>query len=95
LPETEKWGQSIRAGSSFGLIQLAGITVIALVAFAVAVINTVAGIAIGVLLFLLMSVMISTAKTIYIIAIYHNITGDPVELYNQQFIDNLIETKSK
>ncbi|MDE3183763.1 MAG: hypothetical protein KGM16_10125 [Bacteroidota bacterium] len=91
----EKWGESIGAGFSFGLIQLSGIAVIALVAFAVAAINTIAGIAIGILLFLLMSVMISTVKTIFISAIYHNITGDPVELYNQQFIDNLFEAKRK
>ena len=56
------------------------ITVNRLVAFAVAAINTIAGIVIGVLLFLLMSVMISMVKTIFISAIYHNITGDPVEL---------------
>ena len=71
------------------------ITVNRLVAFAVAAINTIAGIVIGVLLFLLMSVMISMVKTIFISAIYHNITGDPVELYNQQFIDTIFETKIK
>ena len=91
----ENWGESIGAGFSFGLIQLVGIAVIALVAFAVAAINTIAGIVIGVLLFLLMSVMISTVKTIFISTIYHNITGDPVELYNQQFIDTIFETKIK
>ncbi|MGN6533618.1 MAG: hypothetical protein ACTHK0_17885 [Ginsengibacter sp.] len=41
------------------------------------------------------SVIMSTVKTIFISAIYYNITGDPVELYNQQFIDNLFETKRK
>ena len=84
-----KWGESIGAGFSFGLIQLGGIAIIALIAFAVSAINIIAGIAIGVLLLLLFSVIMSTVKTIFISAIYHNITGDPVELYNQQFIDNL------
>jgi hypothetical protein len=91
----EKWGESIGAGFSFGLIQLGAIAIIALVAFAVSAINLIAGITIGVLLLLLMSVIMSTVKTIFISAIYHNITGDPVELYNQQFIDNLFETKKK
>lgn len=91
----EKWGESIGAGFSFGLIQLGAIAVIALVGFAVAAINIIAGIMIAVLLLLLMGVIMSTVKTIFISAIYHNITGDPVELYNQQFIDNLFETKRK
>lgn len=91
----QKWGESIGAGFSFGLIQLGAFAIIALIAFAVAAINIVAGVAIGVLLLLLVSVVMSTVKMIFISAIYHNITGDPVELYNQQFIDNLFETKRK
>jgi len=91
----QKWGESIGAGFSFGLIQLGAVAIIALIAFAVSAINIIAGIVIGVLLLLLVSVVMSTVKTIFISAIYHNITGDPVELYNQQFIDNLFETKKK
>ncbi len=91
----EKWGESIGAGFSFGLIQLGAIAIIALIAFSISAINIIAGIAVGVLLLLLVSVIMSTVKTIFISAIYHNITGDPVELYNQQFIDNLFETKKK
>jgi hypothetical protein len=91
----QKWGESIGAGFSFVLIQLGGVAIIAVVAFAISAINIIAGIVIGVLLLLLFSVIMSTVKTIFISAIYHNITGDPVELYNQQFIDNLFETKKK
>jgi hypothetical protein len=91
----EKWGESIGAGFSFGLIQLGAIALIVLIAFAVSAINMIAGIAVGVLLLLLMSIIISTVKTIFISAIYQNITGDPVELYNQEFIDNLFQTKRK
>jgi hypothetical protein len=91
----KKWGESIGAGFSFGLIQLGAIAIIAVIAFAISAINIILGIAVGVLLLLLVSVIMSTVKTIFISAIYHNITGDPVELYNQQFIDNLFETKKK
>jgi hypothetical protein len=91
----KKWGESIGAGFSFGLIQLGAIAIIAIIAFAISAINIILGIAVGVLLLLLVSVIMSTVKTIFISAIYHNITGDPVELYNQQFIDNLFETKKK
>jgi hypothetical protein len=31
----------------------------------------------------------SAARTIFISAVYHNVTGDPVEQFNQNFIDNL------
>jgi hypothetical protein len=91
----KKWGESIGAGFSFGLIQLGAVAIIAVVAFALSAINIILAIAVGVLLLLLVSVIMSTVKMIFISAIYHNITGDPVELYNQQFIDNLFETKKK
>lgn len=91
----EKWGESIGAGFSFGLIELAGVAIIAIVAFVIAAVNVIAGVVIGVLGLLLLMTIVSALKTIFISAIYHNVNGDPVELYNQQFIDNLFETKKK
>ncbi len=69
--------------------------VIAVVAFAVSAINIIAGIAIAVLGVLILSTVMSAIKTIFISAVYHNVTGDPVELYNQQLIDNLFEPKKR
>lgn len=90
----EKWGESIGAGFSFFLIEIVAMLVIAIVAFLLAIsINIIAGVAIAVIGLLLLMTVISALKTIFISAIYHNINGDPVELYNQQFIDNLFETK--
>ncbi|HEY5462048.1 MAG TPA: DUF6159 family protein [Hanamia sp.] len=91
----EKWGESIGAGFSFFLINFVGILTIALVAFIIAQINIIAGLFIGVTGVLLLLTVMSAVKTIFISAIYHNINGDPVELYNQQFIDNLFEYKKK
>lgn len=91
----EKWGESIGAGFSFFLIQLGAMAIIAIVAFAVSAINIMAGIAIGVLGLLILSSIMSAVKTIFISAVYHDVTGDPVELYNQQFIDNLFKPKKK
>ncbi|HUZ60164.1 MAG TPA: DUF6159 family protein [Hanamia sp.] len=91
----EKWGESIGAGFSFFLIELVAVLAIATVAFLLASINVIAGMVIGVMGLLLLMTVISAVKTIFISAIYHNINGDPVELYNQQFIDNLFETKKK
>lgn len=90
----EKWGESLAAGFSFGLIQFAGIILIALLAFLTgAFIHPIVGIVIGVLGISLLFAVISATQSIFISAIYHNINGDPVELYNQQFIDNLFKKK--
>jgi len=91
----EKWGESIGAGFSFFLINFLGILAIALVAFIIAQINMIAGLFIGVTGVLLLLTIMSAVKTIFISAIYQNVNGDPVELYNQQFIDNLFEYKKK
>lgn len=90
----EKWGESIGAGFSFGLIQLVGFLLTGAIAFAVGfAVHPVAGIAVGLLGVLLLLTVISAVQTIFVSAVYHNITGDPVEHYNQQFIDNLFVYK--
>ncbi len=89
----EKWGERIGAGFSFFLIEFVAILAIATIGFLFASINIILGVAIAVTGLLLLLTVISAVKTIFISAVYHNIQGDPVELYNQQFIDNLFETK--
>ncbi|HEY5407440.1 MAG TPA: DUF6159 family protein [Ginsengibacter sp.] len=89
----QKWGESLSAGFSFGLIQFLGIIMIALFAFLGALIHPVVGIVIGVLGISLLLAVISAAQSIFISAVYHNINGDPVKQYNQQFIDNLFTKK--
>ena len=68
---------------------------IAIVALIIGAVNVIAGVFIAVLGILLLLTIMSAVKTIFISAIYHNVNGDPVELYNQQFIDNLFEYKKK
>jgi len=90
----EKWGEGIGAGFSFGLIQLVGILAVGILAAILAVsIHLFAGIAFGVLGLLLLATIVSAARTVFVSQIYHNVTGDPVENYNQQFIDNLFISK--
>jgi len=89
----QKWGESLSAGFSFGLIQFLGIIMIALFAFLGALIHPVVGIVIGVLGISLLLAVISAAQSIFISAVYHNINGDPFKQYNQQFIDNLFTKK--
>lgn len=90
----QKWGERVGAGFSFGIIQLLGVVVSLVAGFTVgAIIHPVAGIAVGILCVLLLLTVISAVQTIFISAVYHNITGDPVENYNQQFVDNLFISK--
>lgn len=90
----EKWGESIGAGFSFGLVQIVSVLVVGLTLFLVgAMIHVVLGIILAVLGILLVSAVISAAQTIFISAVYHNITGDPVRNFDQQMIDNLFEPK--
>lgn len=91
----EKWGERIGAGFSFFLINLVSVAAIGIVALVIGSVNVIAGVFVGVLGVLLLMTIMSAVKTIFISSIYHNINGDPVELYNQQFIDNLFEYKKK
>ena len=90
----EKWGESLGATFSFGLIQLiaaAGILVVAF--FLGAYVNIFIGIAIGVLSLLFLAVIMSATQTIFVSAVYHNITEEPIRHFNQQLLDNLFEKK--
>jgi hypothetical protein len=58
-----------------------------------AIAHPAAGIVLAVLGCLLVLAVISAAQTIFVSAVYHNVTGDPVQHFNQQLIDNLFESK--
>lgn len=90
----EKWGESLAAGFSFGLIQFLGIIVICgtlflLGSFIHVVVGAVLAVAGG---FLVVST-ISAAQTIFVSAVYHNINGDVNEYFDQQLVDNLFVRK--
>jgi hypothetical protein len=90
----QKWGESIGAGFSFGLVHLIAVIVVGGALFLVgSVFNTVIGILLGVLGVLFVAAVMSAAQTIFISAVYHNITGDPVEHFDQQMINNLFVHK--
>ena len=90
----EKWGEGLGAGFSFGFIQLVGFLIIGITAGLIAIfIHPIAGIAIGLLGLLMLATVVSAARTVFISQIYNNVTGDPVETYEQAFIDNLFLAK--
>ncbi len=92
----EKWGERLGAGFSFGLIQLLSFIVLAAVGALLGwAIHPLVGIAVFILGVFSVLVLVSAVRTIFISAVYHNINGDPVKNFNQQFADNLFVTKAK
>ena len=90
-----KWGESAGATFSFTLIQILAIILISLPLFALgAAIHIIVGIALALLSIFLIMVILSAAQTIFISAIYHNINGDPVQHFNDQFVESLFVHKS-
>ena len=91
----EKWGESLGATFSFGLVQLIAFLLLAVPSFALGyLIHPVAGIVLFILGVFTILVVMSAARTIFISAVYHNINGDPVKHFNQQLADNLFVSKS-
>jgi hypothetical protein len=90
----EKWGQTLGAGFSFGLVYFIGFLVGGGALFLIgSLFNPLIGIVLAVLGVLLVSAIVSAAQTIFVSAVYHNVTGDPTEHFNQQMIDSLFIEK--
>ena len=90
----EKWGESLGAGFSFGLVNFIGIVLLGGGLFLIgSIFNPLIGVALAVLGVLLVSAIVSAVRTIFISAVYHNVTGDPTEHFNQQMIDSLFVEK--
>ena len=90
----EKWGERLGAGFSFGLITLLGILAAGAIGGLLGwAIHPLLGIAVFAILLFATLVLVSAVKTIFISAVYHNITGDPVKHFNEQFADNLFLEK--
>ncbi|MEJ0106781.1 MAG: DUF6159 family protein [Bacteroidota bacterium] len=91
----QKWGESLGATFSFGIIQILAIFLIAIPLFFIGsfFIHPLVGIALAVCgIFIIISIL-SAAQTIFISAVYHDINGDPTDHFNRQMIDNLFEKK--
>jgi uncharacterized membrane protein len=90
----QKWGESLGATVSFGLIQFIAIILLMIPCFFLgATIHPVAGVALAILGGFLISAVFSAAQTIFVSAVYHNITDEPVKHFNQKMIDDLFQKK--
>ena len=90
----EKWGESLGANFSFGLIQFVGIFVVGIPLFFLgSLINPIVGIGLAIVGVFVMISIISAAQTIFISAVYHNINGDIVKHFDQKMVDDLFTKK--
>lgn len=90
----QKWGESLGANFGFGLIQLLAMIVLIIPCFIIgSTVNLYLGIALGLMGAFIISAIFSAAQTIFVSAVYHNITDEPVKHFNQQMIDGLFQKK--
>jgi hypothetical protein len=90
----EKWGESLSASFSFGLIQLLGLLIVIVPSFLLGYfVHPVAGIALFALGMFSLIVVMSAVKVIFVSAVYHDIGGDPIKHFNQQFAETLFVEK--
>ncbi|GAA4323426.1 DUF6159 family protein [Flaviaesturariibacter amylovorans] len=91
----EKWGESLGSRIGFGVVNLLAFILLAVVVVALgATVHWALGVAIAVMGAFSIMIVMSAAETIFIAAVYHNVTGTPVEHFNQQLIDGLFEPKN-
>ena len=90
----EKWGESLTATFSFGLIHFIAIIIVGLPLFLIGLtIHPLLGVALAIMGMFLVYAILSAAQTIFISAVYHNINDEPVLHFNKQMLDNLFEEK--
>jgi hypothetical protein len=95
----EKWGESIGASFSFGILTFLGMLIIALpIGFLFWQINPVFGIAAGVLIVFFIQSIVSSAQMVFITTIYHQVTDHPPidhTEFDSEMIDDLFVQKKK
>jgi len=90
----EKWGESLGASFSFGLIHFLAIVLVAgILGIIGSLIHPLVGISLALLGVLLVAAIMSAVHTIFVSAVYHDVTGNPVKHFNQALADNLFISK--
>lgn len=90
-----KWGESLGASFSFGLVQFVAIISIMLVSVLIGSVYEDVGIAVFVLSVVTLVTIMSALNTIFVSAVYNNINGKLSIHFNQQMFDSLFVEKEK
>lgn len=89
----QKWGESLAANVSFGIFHFLGILAAIGIGILLSTIDPILGIAVGVLIVLVVSTVISTAQTIFVAAVYNHVTGAPTGSFDGRTLDSVFITK--
>jgi nitrate reductase gamma subunit len=89
-----KWGESLGATFSLGLVQMIVLLLLAVPVVLIAVyVNPILGIGIGIMAGFLVFATFSAAETLFVSSVYHNITGSMEDHFDQQLVDSLFRKK--
>lgn len=93
----EKWGESIGASFSFGILSLVAILIIAVpLGFIFGMIHPIFGVSIGLLAIFLIQSVVSSAEMVFIATVYHNVVEEqPIDVFDSELIDDLFVHKEK
>jgi hypothetical protein len=93
----EKWGESLGAAFSFGILTFIGILIIALpIGIIFSLINPIVGIVMGVLAAFIIQSIVSAAEMVFIASVYHQVVEDkPVDEFGSVELDELFAKKEK
>jgi len=89
----EKWGESIAANVSFGLFHLLGLVLAFVVFYLLSSLNILAAIVVGIAVALLVSTIVTAARTIFIAAVYNHVTGKPAGNFDGDMLDSVFIQK--
>ena len=90
----EKWGESLGSTLSMGLIKLVVFLLAAVpLVFIAMYVNVLLGAGLAIMTAFVILAVFSAAETIFISSVYHNITGNIDDHFNQQVIDGLFVVK--
>ena len=92
-----KWGESIGASFSFGILTFLGMLLIALpIGLILSMINPMVGIIAGIALVFLIQSVVSSAEMVFISSVYHQLVDEmPLQDYESDILDDLFIEKKK
>lgn len=83
----EKWGESLTANMSLGVFNFIGILIAGLITLGLYQVIEFWAIPIGVTLVVIVSTVMTAAKTIFVAAVYNKIGGKPVSYFDEDILD--------
>ncbi len=87
------WGESLSANFSFGLISFGAFLIVGLVGFVLFQVNIVLAIVTVLSMFLFISIVMSTVKTVFVAAAYQHVKGQPTGRFDGDVLDSVFMTK--